>query len=84
MSDVTCKSGLTESEKSTVFWVAVDYYHRSKQADEECYADAAKKAADYQKYFPDKETGFFNGLTSGGSYKVEGWINETTKVRYKN
>ena len=75
--------GADAFEKATVFWVAVDYYVKSRQADEECYADAAKKAADYKKYFPDKETGFMNGLTEGEKYTVEGWINESTKVRYK-
>ena len=69
-------------ETSTVFWVAVDYFNRAARVSEDCIADASQKAATYKAYFPDKEEGFFNGLTEGQSYKVEGWINEATRVRY--
>lgn len=71
----------TNLEKSAVFWVVVDYYNKArKYAD--CAADAANKASDYRKYFPNKEDGFMEGLKEGQSYKVEGWINETTTVRF--
>ncbi len=69
-------------ERSTVFWVAVDYFNRARSADSDCATDAASKAATYRAYFPNKETGFFNGLEEGKNYQVKGWINETTKVRY--
>lgn len=71
----------TPLEKSAVFWVAVDYYNRARRS-EDCSIDAAKKANDYKKYFPKKEEAFMEGLQEGASYKVEGWINETTKVRF--
>jgi tetratricopeptide (TPR) repeat protein len=71
----------TNLEKSAVFWVAVDYYNKARKYDD-CAADAANKASDYRKYFPNKEDGFMEGLKEGQSYKVGGWINETTTVRY--
>ncbi len=70
-----------EFEKATVFWVVVDYYERAR-ADQECAVEAGEKARDYRKYFPNKEEAFFRDLKEGQSYKVGGWINETTKVRF--
>lgn len=71
----------TNLEKSSIFWVAVDYYNKARRVDD-CAADAANKASDYRKYFPNKEDAFMEGLQDGQSYKVGGWINETTTVRF--
>ena len=71
----------TNLEKSAIFWVAVDYYNKARRVDD-CSADAANKASDYKKYFPNKEDAFMEGLQEGQSYKVGGWINETTTVRF--
>jgi len=71
----------TNLEKSAIFWVAVDYYTKARRGSD-CAAEAANKAADYKKYFPNKEDAFMEGLQAGQSYKVEGWINETTTVRF--
>ncbi len=71
----------TNLEKSAIFWVAVDYYNKARRVDE-CAVDAANKATDYKKYFPNKEDAFMEGLQNGQSYKVGGWINETTTVRF--
>lgn len=68
-------------QKKAVFWIAGDYYNKARKGDV-CAADAAKKAAELRKYFPSKEEGFMEGLKDGQSYKVGGWINETTTVRY--
>ncbi|MBN2635626.1 MAG: hypothetical protein JXR61_05105 [Prolixibacteraceae bacterium] len=68
-------------ERSTVFWVAVDYYNKAR-ASEECSGDAAEKIAEYSKHFPNKEDGFMDGIQDGDTYKIEGWINETTKARF--
>ena len=68
-------------QKSAVFWVAADYYNKARKGDA-CAADAANKAADLRKYFPNKEEAFMEGLQAGQNYKVEGWINETTTVRF--
>lgn len=71
----------TNLEKAAIFWVAADYYDKARRG-EDCSVDAAKKASDYKKYFPNKEDAFMEGLQAGQTYKVEGWINETTKVRF--
>jgi hypothetical protein len=71
----------TNLEKSAIFWVAVDYYNKARRIDD-CAVVAANKAADYKKYFPNKEDAFMEGLQDGQSYKVGGWINETTTVRF--
>ncbi|MBK6283103.1 MAG: tetratricopeptide repeat protein [Draconibacterium sp.] len=71
----------TNLEKSSIFWVAVDYYNKARRVDD-CSAEAANKASDYKKYFPNKEDAFMEGLQDGQSYKVGGWINETTTVRF--
>ncbi len=68
-------------EKSAIFWVAVDYYNKARKGDD-CAVDAASKASDLRKYFPNKEEAFMEGLNSGQNYKVGGWINETTTVRF--
>lgn len=73
--------GENNVEKASVFWVAVDYYERARSFSD-CAVDASKKANDHRKYFPSKEDAFFLGLQEGQSYKVGGWINETTKVRF--
>ena len=68
-------------ERSTVFWVAVDYFTRAR-AGEDCMADASKKANAYRSYFPNKETAFFQNIKEGDTYRVGGWINEQTRVRF--
>lgn len=74
--------GEDDFEKSTVFWLAVDYYEKARRAGEDCAVEAAQKAAQYRKYFPNKEEAFFRSLQEGQTYKVGGWINESTKVRF--
>ncbi len=71
----------TDIEKGAVFWVAVDYFNKARRG-EDCAIEAAQKASTYKKYFPKKEDAFMEGLHEGNTYKVEGWINETTKVRF--
>jgi len=68
-------------ERSTVFWVAVDYFMRAK-AGEDCVVEASRKANTYRSYFPNKESAFFLGIREGQTYTVGGWINETTRVRF--
>jgi tetratricopeptide (TPR) repeat protein len=74
--------GADDFEKSTVFWVAVDYFNKAARISEDCFADASQKVATYKVYYPNKTEAFFRGLTEGQNYTVGGWINETTKVRF--
>ncbi len=68
-------------EKATVFWVATDYFIKAK-AGEDCMVEASKKANTYRSYFPNKETAFFQSIKEGDTYRVGGWINEVTRVRF--
>jgi len=68
-------------QKSAIFWVAVDYYNKARKG-EDCAIEAGNKANEYRRFFPNKEEAFMEGLQSGQSYKVEGWVNETTTVRF--
>ena len=68
-------------EKSAVFWAACDYFNKARRS-EDCSIEAGKKYSDYRKYFPNKEEAFMEGLQEGATYKVGGWINENTKVRF--
>ncbi|MFW5774111.1 MAG: hypothetical protein ACOCWD_05440, partial [Tangfeifania sp.] len=74
--------GDDDFEKATVFWVAVDYFERARRAGQDCAIEAAQKSRDYRDYFPNKEDAFFRDLKEGQTYKVGGWINESTTVRF--
>ncbi|MEN8115748.1 MAG: hypothetical protein ABFS16_02140 [Bacteroidota bacterium] len=71
----------TDVEKKAVFWLACDYFNKARR-NTDCSVGAAEKSATYRKYFPNKEEAFMEGLQEGAAYKVGGWINETTKVRF--
>ncbi len=70
-------------EKSTVFWSAVDKYYKAKQIDSSVEELANQKINFYSKYFPSGEEAFMQGYKDGSSYKVGGWINENTTVRFR-
>lgn len=72
--------GFSEFQQSAVFWVACDQYERAARS-EACKSDANSKISTVTRYFPKAEVVFLEGLTEGGSYRVEGWINETTRIR---
>jgi len=69
-------------EKSTVFWVAADYYEKASRI-ESCKSDAENKVKFYYNYFPNKEEVFFRGFSEGQRYTIGGWINESTTIRVK-
>lgn len=75
------KSFSDSFEQATVFWVAVDQFEKAMRINDTCKAEASSRAATYSNYFPKNETVFMQGLSEGQSYRVEGWINETTKIR---
>jgi len=67
-------------EKSTVYWVAIDAFSRAL-SDEDTKARASKSINTYSKYFPTKETCFFNGVEAGKSHTIGCWINKATTAR---
>jgi len=66
----------------SVYWAAVDMYARAKSIDPSVSGSADSKIGKYTGAFPDKETVFFKGLKKGQSFKVGGWIGQSTKVRF--
>jgi len=70
-------------EKAMVFVLAVDYFEKAKAVDPSVATEANKNINIYKQYFPNKENAFFQGYNAGDTYKVGGWINETTKVRLR-
>ncbi|WP_159517661.1 tetratricopeptide repeat protein [Sunxiuqinia indica] len=75
--------GESDFEHASLYWLAVDYYQKAKRVDPDVFASANEKIAIYRRYFPDKETMFFQGFEEGQSYTIGSWINETTKARVK-
>jgi tetratricopeptide (TPR) repeat protein len=70
----------SDFEKSTVYWVAVDAFSKAR-SDEDTKERASKSINTYSKYFPTKETCFFNGVEAGKSHTIACWINKTTTAR---
>ena len=75
--------GENDFEHTTIYWLAVDYYQKAKRVDPDVFSSANEKIALYRRYFPDKETMFFQNIQEGQTYKIGSWINETTKARAK-
>ena len=67
----------------TAYWAAVDKFIQAKAVDSDpAVVDRADQLIDaYTQYFPDGETIFFHGFEEGDTYRVQCWINETTRVR---
>ena len=74
------KSCGNDFEQTTVYWLAVDCFVKAK-SDDKVKDIAVKLINTYSKYFPNKETCFFNGVQSGEKYNIGCWINKTTLVR---
>ena len=76
--------GKNAFEHSTVYWAAVDKFVKAKRIDPSITDEANNLISIYSAHFPNKEEIFFQKeVTIGTSYKIGGWINETTKVREK-
>lgn len=75
--------GDNELSKNAVYWAAVDKFAQARSIDEDPVIQerATQLINTYSQYFPNKEETFFYGLDDGDTYKVECWINETTRVR---
>ena len=74
------KSCGNDFEQTTVYWIAVDCFVKAK-SDDKVKDIAVKSINTYSKYFPNKETCFFNGVQSGEKYNIGCWINQTTLAR---
>ncbi len=69
--------------KKVAYWAAVDKFIQARNVDQEPMIQerASSLINTYSQYFPDREELFFHGLDEGTTYRVQCWINETTRVR---
>lgn len=67
----------------TVYWVAVDKFIQARNVDASVATEAKDLERQFSAYFPSKEEAFMRSITSGNEVKLGGWINETTKARFK-
>jgi tetratricopeptide (TPR) repeat protein len=73
-----------ELENQAVYWVAVDYFRKAKEIDPSLADRVNDAISQCEKVFPEKKELFFMGILEEGiSYRVEGWINESTTVRFR-
>lgn len=70
--------------QNTAYWAAVDKLEKAKSVDPGVAAKANTLISQYKQYYPDKQEMFMRGINvkAGSTYKVPGWINETTTVRF--
>jgi tetratricopeptide (TPR) repeat protein len=75
--------GDNDLTKTVAYWAAVDKFVQARNIDNETIVQerATQLINSYSQYFPSIEIIFFYGLSEGDSYRVECWINETTRVR---
>lgn len=75
--------GEDDFDHASVFWVAVDKFNKAKQVDPALADEANGLIKTYSQYFPSKDEAFFRSVQPGDSFKVGGWINETTTARFR-
>lgn len=78
-----CNSGVDPTfDDASVYWAAVDQYNKAKAVDASVASLASSRISSYTSRFPKSEKIFFvPNVNEGDSYKIGGWINETTIVR---
>lgn len=81
LADYAPNYGDTDVDHKVLYWLAVDKYQKAKSVDADVFQKANTKISTYSAYFPGQEDLFFLQLREGDSYRIEGWINETTTVR---
>ncbi len=77
-SSAQCDDGKLGSKAA--FWLAVDYYNRSKSVDPSIADRANNKINTYSRYFPDRQALFFQTIDEGATYHLE-CFGEDTKAR---
>ena len=75
--------GESDLQQRMVYCLAVDQFIKAKAIDPESVAEADKEIAQYSQYFPGKEDAVFENIKAGSSFKIGGWINESTIVRLR-
>ncbi len=71
-------------ENQAVMWTAVDYLRKAKSIDPELADKVNDVIIQCERAYPSKKDLFFlNILEEGVAYRVGGWINERTTVRFR-
>ncbi len=71
-------------ENQAVMWTAVDYLRKAKSLDPELADKVNVTILQCEGAYPIKKDLFFlNILDEGVAYRVGGWINESTTVRFR-
>lgn len=75
--------GDNDLTKNVAYWAAVDKFNHARNIDDDPVVQerATQLINTFSQYFPNNEVIFFYGLSIGDTYRVECWINETTRVR---
>lgn len=75
--------GDNDLTRNAVYWAAVDKFIQARNAGDDPVVQerATQLINTFSQYFPHGETIFFHGLSAGDTFRVECWINETTRVR---
>jgi len=75
--------GKSDLQQRIVYCLAVDQFIRAKTVDPEVTAEANKEIATYSRDFPGEREAALENINAGSSFKVGGWINESTIVRFR-
>jgi hypothetical protein len=70
-------------EYKMIYCLAVDMFEKAKEVDTLCKTRADQEIAIYSKYFPISSWESDANIL-GQEYFIEGWINRTTTIRYRN
>lgn len=71
-------------DNHAAYWVAADYLDAAVKADPSLRREAEIKIKDYMQNFPTREECFYRRiLDEGGIFTVGGWVNESTRVRFR-
>lgn len=77
-----------EREDRTVYWLVLDYLDRVKSVNPSQPSSFSRTYSQYEAVMPTTEDKFFNGWTTGESFRIDGgvnqcygWINESTTIR---
>jgi tetratricopeptide (TPR) repeat protein len=68
-------------DSQVVVWPALDAWNRAKRIDPSVAGEANKWIGRYARYMPSKEDVFQRNLSTGQSFRVGCWIQETTTIR---
>lgn len=75
--------GESDLHQRIVYCLAVDQFIKAKSIDPEITDEATRQIITYSQYFPGKEDALFENIKEGSSFKIGGWINESTIVRLR-